>query len=256
MPPRNQTILVCTLLRACLEIFVIRSNADDIYGVFSANIAIPLQKNFILFVRFKVPETSRLIFFCCGGIIPPEKFFKGVFLMKHVLSVCVENQPGVLVRVASMFSRREFNIDSLSVGVTQSPEFSRITVVVYGDSGLVEQMIKQLEKMPVVRAVQRLDSATAVTRGMTMIKVSADDDNRLDVLKMAELFRAHVVDVQPTTLIFEITGNDEKVTAFTRLLAPYGILEVIRTGLIALERGENTINNYNQVREYYGKNLL
>ena len=117
-------------------------------------------------------------------------------------------------------------------------------------------MIKQLEKMPIVRAVQRLDSATAVTRGMTMIKVKADDTNRLDVLKMAELFRAHVVDVQPTNLIFEITGGDEKVTAFLRLLSPYGILEVIRTGLIALERGENTINDYHQEREYYGKNLL
>ena len=176
--------------------------------------------------------------------------------MKHVLSVYVENQPGVLVRVASMFSRREFNIDSLSVGVTQSPEFSRITVVVHGDGALIEQMIKQLEKMPVVRAVQRLDSASAVTRGMTMIKVSADDSTRLDVLKMAELFRAHVVDVQPTNLIFEITGDDEKVTAFTRILKPYGILEIIRTGLIALERGENTIENYRQAAEFYGKNLL
>ena len=183
-------------------------------------------------------------------------FIEGVFKLKHVLSVYVENQPGVLVRVASMFSRREFNIDSLSVGVTQSPEFSRITVVVHGDASLIEQMIKQLEKMPIVHAVQRLDSSKAVTRGMTMIKVSADDNNRLDVLKMAELFRAHVVDVQPTNLIFEITGNDEKVTAFTQLLKPYGILEIIRTGLIALERGENTINDYHQSREYYGKNLL
>lgn len=176
--------------------------------------------------------------------------------MKHILSVLVENQPGVLVRVASMFSRREFNIDSLSVGVTQSPEFSRITVVVRGDMSLIEQMIKQLEKMPVVSAVQRLDSASAVTRGMTMIKVSANDTTRLDVLKMAELFRARVVDVQPANLIFEITGDDEKVTAFTRLLAPYGILEIIRTGLIALERGDNTINDYHQERDYYGKNLL
>lgn len=177
--------------------------------------------------------------------------------MKHVLSVYVENQPGVLVRVASMFSRREFNIDSLSVGVTQSPDFSRITVVVHGDASLIEQMIKQLEKMPIVRAVQRLDAANAVARGMTMIKVKADDTNRLDVLKMAELFRAHVVDVQPTNLIFEITGNDEKVTAFTRLLSPYGILEIIRTGLIALERGENTIDNYSNLdSEYYSKNLL
>lgn len=176
--------------------------------------------------------------------------------MKHVLSIYVENQPGVLVRVAGMFSRREFNIDSLSVGVTQSPEFSRITVVVHGDGNLIEQMIKQLEKMPIVKSVQRLDSETAVTRGMTMIKIWADEDKRLDVLKLAELFRAHVVDVQTTTLIFEITGNDEKVTAFLRLLKPYGILEVIRTGLIALERGENTIENCRNIREFYGKNLL
>ena len=129
-------------------------------------------------------------------------------------------------------------------------------MVVHGDLSLIDQMIKQLEKMPVVRAVQRLDSANAVTRGMTMIKVRANDTNRLDVLKMAELFRAHVVDVQPTNLIFEITGDDEKVTALLRLLAPYGILEVIRTGLVALERGDNTINDYHQEREYYGKNLL
>ncbi len=176
--------------------------------------------------------------------------------MKHILSVYVENQPGVLVRVASMFSRREFNIESLSVGVTQSPAFSRITVVVFGDANLIEQMIKQLEKMPIVKAVQRLDSETAVTRGMTMIKVLCDDDNRLEVLKLAELFRAHVIDVQMTTLIFEITGNDEKVTAFTRLLKPYGILEVIRTGLIALERGEHTIIDCRNVREFHGKNLL
>lgn len=176
--------------------------------------------------------------------------------MKHVLSVYVENQPGVLVRVASMFSRREFNIDSLSVGVTQSPNFSRITVVVHGDGNLIEQMIKQLEKMPIVKAVQRLDSATAVTRGLTMIKVLSNDDNRMEILKLAELFRAHVVDVQTTTLIFEITGDDEKVTAFLRLLKPYGILEVIRTGLIALERGEHTIVDCRKSREFYGKNLL
>ena len=128
--------------------------------------------------------------------------------------------------------------------------------MVHGDENLIEQMIKQLEKMPVVRGVERLDSEVAVCRGMTLIKVRADDTNRLDVLKMAELFRAHVVDVQPTTLIFEITGDDDKVTAFLRLLKPYGISEVIRTGLIALERGEHTIYEHCEEREYYGKNLL
>ena len=176
--------------------------------------------------------------------------------MKHVLSVFVENQTGVLVRVVSMFSRREFNIDSLSVGVTESPEFSRITIVVHGDENLIEQMIKQLEKMPVVRGVERLDPEVAVCRGLTMIKVRADDSNRLDVLTMAELFRAHVVDVKPQTLIFEITGDDDKVTALLQLLKPYGISEVIRTGLVALERGEHTIYEHCEEREYYGKNLL
>lgn len=176
--------------------------------------------------------------------------------MKHVLSVFVENETGVLVRVVSMFSRREFNIDSLAVGVTETPGCSRITVVVHGDEELVEQIIKQLEKMPVVRAVQRLDEKNAVCRGMTLVKVRADDSSRLDVLKMAELFRAHVVDVETTTLIFEITGGDDKVTAFLQLVKPYGIAEVIRTGLIALERGEHTIYEHCEEREYYGKNLL
>ena len=173
-----------------------------------------------------------------------------------ILSMLVSNESGVLTRISGLFARRGFNIDSLSVGVTETPDFSRITVVVHGDENLIEQMIKQLEKMPVVRGVERLDSEVAVCRGMTLIKVRADDTNRLDVLKMAELFRAHVVDVQPTTLIFEITGDDDKVTAFLRLLKPYGISEVIRTGLIALERGEHTIYEHCEEREYYGKNLL
>ena len=105
-------------------------------------------------------------------------------------------------------------------------------------------------------AVRRLDDSSSVFRGLTMIKVRADDKDRLDVLKMAELFRAHVIDVQPETLVFEITGEDSKVTAFLELLKPYGTLEVIRTGLIGLERGVHTIYEHCEEREYYGKNLL
>lgn len=176
--------------------------------------------------------------------------------MRHVLSILVKNQSGVLVRVASMFSRRAFNIDSLAVGVTENEAFSRITVVVHGDAHVVDQMMKQLKKLPDVVAVRTLQDAASVFRGMTLIKVRADDKNRLDVLKMAELFRARVVDVQNTTLIFEVTGDDEKVTAFLKLLAPYGILETIRTGLIALERGERTIDTKGEERNYYGKNVL
>ena len=176
--------------------------------------------------------------------------------MRHILSVLVQNQPGVLVRVASMFSRREFNIDSLSVGITQSPEYSRMTVVVQGDHSIIAQMIKQLEKLLEVVAVQLLEAGASVNRGMTLLKVKAEENNRLEILKVAEIFRARVVDVQATTLILEITGDDEKVDAFTRLLSPYGILETIRTGLIGLERGEHTIYEKCEEREYYGKNLL
>lgn len=176
--------------------------------------------------------------------------------MRHILSVLVQNQPGVLVRVASMFSRREFNIDSLSVGVTQSPEYSRMTVVVEGDLAIVAQMTKQLEKLLEVVAVQLLEAGSAVHRGMTLLKVKAEESNRLEILKVAEIFRAKVVDVQATTLILEITGDDEKVDAFTRLLSPYGILETIRTGLIGLERGDHIIYERCEEREYYGKNVL
>ena len=172
--------------------------------------------------------------------------------MRHVLSVLVQNQPGVLVRVASMFSRREFNIDSLSVGVTQSPEYSRMTVVVHCDEAVIAQMTKQLKKLLEVVAVQVLQPGASVNRGMTLLKVNAKEDNRLEILKVAEIFRAKVVDVQATTLILEITGDDEKVDAFTRLLSPYGILETIRTGLIGLERGDHTIYEECEEREYYG----
>ena len=176
--------------------------------------------------------------------------------MKHVLSVLVKNQPGVLVRVASMFSRREFNIESLTVGETEKSEFSRITVVVSGDENIVDQVMKQLGKLPDVEVVKRLNEGSSVYRIMTLIKVQADDTNRLDVLKMAELFGARVIDVQPTTLIFEITGSEDKVKAFNRVLSSYKVLEVIQTGFTGLERGEHTILEYYEEREYYGKNLL
>lgn len=171
---------------------------------------------------------------------------------RHIVSVLVQNQPGVLVRVASMFSRREFNIDSLAVGVTQSPEYSRMTVVIHGDQAIVTQMMKQLEKLLEVVAVQLLESENSVHRGMTLLKVKAEENMRLEILKIAEIFRAKVVDVQQTTVILEITGDDEKIDAFTRLLSPYGILETIRTGLIGLERGDQTIYRQRQEEDYYG----
>lgn len=175
--------------------------------------------------------------------------------MKHVLSVLVQNQPRVLVRVASMFSRRDFNIESLSVGVTQSHEYSRMTVVVCGDQGVLRQVTKQLEKLIEVVAVKILFADSSVMRGMALLKINCGSEQRTEVMKLAEVFRARVVDVQESTLTFEITGDDNKINAFAELLTPYGMLEMIRTGLIGLARGENTIYKCEE-NENYEQNVL
>ncbi|WP_312423795.1 acetolactate synthase small subunit [Anaerospora hongkongensis] len=160
--------------------------------------------------------------------------------MKQVLSILVQNQPGVLVRVVSMFSRRGFNIDSLTVGTTQVPEYSRITVVVYGNEAIITQVVKQLSKLVEVLAVRILLPEGSVTRGMALIKINAGE-HRTDVLKLAEVFRASVIDLKEQTLTLEITGDEDKIDAFTEVLQPYGILEMIRTGLVGLARGTTTI---------------
>ncbi|HEY3426792.1 MAG TPA: acetolactate synthase small subunit [Negativicutes bacterium] len=169
--------------------------------------------------------------------------------MKHVLSILVQNQPGVLVRVASMFSRRGFNIDSLAVGVTQLPEQSRITAVVCGNQAIVQQVVKQLGKLVEVVAVQILPPDSAVTRGLAILKVKVGD-KRNEVLKLAEIFRANTIDVQEQTLTFEITGDEDKINAFTEVLLPYGVLEMIRTGIIGLVRGVDTIYEYEEMDNY------
>jgi acetolactate synthase-1/3 small subunit len=163
--------------------------------------------------------------------------------VKHVLSILVHNQPGVLVRVAGMFSRRGFNIHSLAVGITEDPQYSRITVVVGGDDGILDQVIKQLDKLVEVVAIQLLPPETAVRRGMAILKVAAGD-KRSEVLKLAEIFRAGVVDVSENTVTFEVTGDEDKINALAEVLAPYGILELVRTGLIGVARGDNTIHQY------------
>lgn len=177
--------------------------------------------------------------------------------MKQVLSILVQNQPGVLVRVAGMFSRRGFNIDSLAVGVTQDVQYSRITAVVCGDQSIVAQVIKQLEKLIEVVAVQVLADNASVNRGMALLKVRAGD-RRAEVLKLAEVFRANAVDVQEQTLTLEITGDEDKINAFADLLVPYGLLEMIRTGVIGLARGENTIyqNLSCEEKDIYEQNVL
>ncbi len=156
--------------------------------------------------------------------------------MKQILSVVVRNQPGVLMRVAGMFSRRGFNIDSLAVGMTNNPDFSRMTVTV-DDDGAVDQVIKQLVKLIEVEDVRLLPVENKIARGMALIKVAAGE-KRMEILKLAEVFRASVIDISDAVLIFEITGAENKLRAFIDVMAPYGIMEMVQTGVIALERGE------------------
>jgi acetolactate synthase I/III small subunit len=156
---------------------------------------------------------------------------------RYVLSALVQNHAGVLSRVSGLFSRRGYNIDSLTVGETQEPGVSRMTIVVRGDEATIEQIQKQLEKLVEVGAVRRLESSKAVYRELALIKISASHQNRSDILQIANVFRARVVDVSNETLTVEVTGDQEKVDGLIELLQPYGIRELARTGIAALERG-------------------
>jgi len=157
--------------------------------------------------------------------------------MQHTISILVENRAGVLSRVAGLFSRRGFNIESLVVGITQDPAVSRITIVTTGDDSSVEQIEKQLHKLPDVLMVKDLKDQY-FSRQLILIKVRSDASNRSEIMQIVEVFRAHVVDISLTTATLELTGTDEKIQAILQLLEPYGMIEVVRTGQIAIERGE------------------
>ncbi|WPX09258.1 acetolactate synthase small subunit [Anaerocellum danielii] len=161
--------------------------------------------------------------------------------MKYTLSVLVENHPGVLSRVAGLFSRRGFNIDSLAVGVTEDPTISRMTIVVNGDDYIVEQVTKQLNKLIDVIKIKKLNPKEAVERELALIKVNANSQTRSDIIQITEIFRANIVDVSKETLTIEISGDEDKIEALIELLKQYGIREVVRTGLIAIERGTKVI---------------
>ncbi|ADQ03945.1 acetolactate synthase, small subunit [Caldicellulosiruptor owensensis OL] len=161
--------------------------------------------------------------------------------MKYTLSVLVENHPGVLSRVAGLFSRRGFNIDSLAVGVTEDPTISRMTIVVNGDDYIVEQVTKQLNKLIDVIKIKKLNPKEAVERELALIKVNANSQTRSDIIQITEIFRANIVDVSKETLTIEISGDEDKIEALIELLKQYGIREVVRTGLIAIERGNKVI---------------
>ncbi len=162
--------------------------------------------------------------------------------MKHTLSVLVEDEAGVLTRIAGLFARRGFNIESLAVGPTAKPGISRITMVVPGDEGIIEQIIKQLYKLINVLKVQDLTDKPCVERELMLVKVNATSANRSEILEIVQIFRARVVDVSEDSVIVEVVGDPGKMVAIIRVLSKFGIREMARTGKIALAResGVNT----------------
>jgi acetolactate synthase-1/3 small subunit len=164
-------------------------------------------------------------------------------MAKHTLSVLVENKPGVLARIAGLFSRRGYNIDSLAVGPTEHPEISRMTVVVDLEDSPLEQVTKQLNKLVEVLKVVELDGAASVQRELLLVKVRADLSNRSHVLETVQLFRAKVVDVSPDAVVIEATGNSDKLDALLRVLEPFGIKELVQSGMVAVGRGQRSITD-------------
>lgn len=158
-------------------------------------------------------------------------------MMKHTLAVTVENKPGVLTRVTTMFRRRGFNIDSLTVGATENPTISRMTIVVQGDDQIIEQVTKQLHKLVDVIKIVDVSEDRAVERELVLVKVKADASVRSEVMQIVEIFRARIVDIGKNTLIIEVTGDSGKIDAIEEALRPFGIVELVRTGKIAMLRG-------------------
>jgi acetolactate synthase-1/3 small subunit len=161
---------------------------------------------------------------------------------RHTLSVLVEDKPGVLARVAGLFSRRGFNIESLAVGPTEVPEVSRMTIVVAVDELPLEQVTKQLNKLINVIKIVELDPAVSVQRELLLVKVRADATVRSQVLETVQLFRAKVVDVAPEAVTVEATGTSDKLSALLRMLEPYGIREMVKSGMVAVGRGPRSIS--------------
>lgn len=157
--------------------------------------------------------------------------------MKHTISVLVENQAGVLARIAGLFSARGFNIDSLAVGETEDPSVSRMTIVTHGDDRVIEQIMKQLNKLIDVIKVQDLNEVDMIERELVLVKVAATASTRTELMQIVNTFRAKVVDVNPKSLTIEVTGNQSKIDALLELVRPFGLKSVARTGVIALTRG-------------------
>jgi acetolactate synthase I/III small subunit len=164
-------------------------------------------------------------------------------MSRHTLSVLVEDKPGVLARVASLFSRRGFNIESLAVGPTEIPDVSRMTIVVTVDLLPLEQVTKQLNKLINVLKIVELDPEASVQREIMLVKVRADMETRSHVLETAQLFRAKVVDVAPDAVTIEATGKSDKLQALLKVLEPFGIKELVKSGMVAVGRGPRSISD-------------
>lgn len=161
--------------------------------------------------------------------------------MEQILAIVVRNQPGVLMRVAGLISRRGYNIDSLAVGTTQNPEFSRMTVTMQADEATIIQVCKQLAKLSEVERIKILTRKTSAIRSMILVKVNAGA-RRMEILQLADVFRAHAVDVTGKSLTFVATGDEGKLRAFVNAMKDYGVLEMVQTGIVALERGEDALD--------------
>jgi acetolactate synthase-1/3 small subunit len=162
---------------------------------------------------------------------------------KHTLTALVENRPGVLSRVANLFRRRNFNIDSLTVGRTHDDDLSRMTLVMDGSQEEVERLEKNLYKLIDVIQVEHMTDRPSIYRDLALIKVSVNGENRREVHELADIFRARIVDVSPESMIIELTGEESKIENFTDLLRPFGIVEMVRTGVVAMGRGGHTLEH-------------
>ena len=162
---------------------------------------------------------------------------------RYTVGVLVDNEPGVLSRVSGLFFRRGFNIDSLAVGPTQDPEVSRITLVVRGDEAKIEQLVQQLYKLICVQKVQVMSNRNSVERQLLLVKVSATVSEREGLMRLVDIFKAKVLDVTKSSMVLQITGENDKIDSLLSLLEDYGILELVRTGVVALERGEDVMTS-------------
>lgn len=178
--------------------------------------------------------------------------------MKYSMSALVENKPGVLNRVVSLFRRRNFNIDSLTVGRTEKPDLSRMTILIEGTESEARKVEKCLSKLANVVQVEHLHDKPSVTRDLALIKVKVKSQSRSEVMQLCDIFRARVVDVAHNSVIVEITGEEDKIEGFTELLQNIGIIEMVRTGIVAMGRGEHTVtpNGYRRTAARAGKSVI